>query len=275
MDLKLRAASLEDIDEIVKVEASAMTSAGYAYDNRYYFLGPGTPNRGEMTAAFAGDEMVGIGQFSVMPDGTAWLETLRVKKEWQRRGVGRAIYGRYIELMGEFGTPSAAMFTGNKNIASKTLAELNGFRLAESFSEYALLMDAAESGSMGGFEPVYCPKKARELVRGWGRFMALNRTFMHNGDALCDWLAARGAVYSDGHSTVVLGCRMLEERGWHIGYCEGDMDACLSFAIAATKRRGLPKINVTFPTSRVDIAPAVQAKGFTQSGELIVMERLG
>ena len=276
MGMTTRRAGMADMDAMLRIEESATPGYGYLYENRHFYF-DGVENRGEMVLAELDGVPVGMGQYSVLPDGSGWLEILRVEKAHQRMGAGRAIYRRYLELAQETHAPSVAMFTGWKNVASRGLAEANGFHLAASMAGYDLALDGgcADGEVLSRFRVVRDPAEARRMIdpAGWGPFMALNRTFFHYNDALIDYLCGRGMVYSDGGNTVVVGCRMLKHRGYHLGWFGGDPQVCLSLAEAVTLREGLPKLTIMFPPDRTELADVVKARGFVESGELIIMER--
>ncbi|MDO4355824.1 MAG: GNAT family N-acetyltransferase [Clostridia bacterium] len=277
MGMTTRKAGLNDLEAMLKIEASAIPGYGYLYENRHFYF-DGVENRGEMVLAELDGVPVGMGQYSVLPDGSGWLEILRVDKPHQRMGAGRAIYRRYLQLAEETGAPSVAMFTGWKNAASRGLAEANGFHLAAAMAGYDKELSAGEvdEAVLNRFRVVSSPEEARRRIdpKGWGPFMALNRTFFHYNDALAEYLCGRGMVYTDGENTVVVGCRMLKQRGYHIGWFGGDPEICLALAEAVTRREGLPKLTIMFPPERKDLAEIVAKDGYAASGELIVMERV-
>ena len=143
------------------------------------------------------------------------------------------------------------------------------------YDEMNLNLDGVEATMPDGFELVDDVDKIEELIgdhQGWGDFLVLNRTFMHYGRPLYEYLKKRNMVYFDGTNVVVLGCRKLEERGWEIGFFKGDKDTCLNFAIAKTKEKGLPTLKINFPPEREDLREYFTGKGFEDSGQRIVME---
>lgn len=277
MGMTTRRAGMADLDAMLAIEASAIPGYGYLYENRHFYF-DGVENEGEMVLAELDGLPVGMGQYSVLPDGTGWLEILRVDKPHQRMGAGRAIYRRYLELAEQTHAPSVAMFTGWKNVASRGLAEANGFHLAAAMTGYDRELDdaAADEALLSRFRKIDDPAEAAALIlpKRWGDFMALNRTFFHYNAALVNYLCRRGMVYTDGANTVVVGCRMLKHRGYHIGWFDGDAEICLALAEAVTRRENLRKLTVMFPPERCDLAQVVERAGFVPSGELIVMERV-
>lgn len=275
MEFTTRAATPADLEALLAIELDSTPGMLYMEDNRDFYFGD--ENKGEMVLAITEDgEPVGMGQYSVLPDGAGWLEILRVKKAWQSMGAGKAIYKRYLQLAQETNAPNVAMYTGRTNAASKGLAEINGFTLAAAYNEFTLPTATAPE-KPAGFEVVKDAQKIAEILDvckpTWGPFMVFNRTFMNYGMPLCEYLAARGMVYTDGVNSVVLGARMLEARGWFIAAYTGDAATCLAFAAAATCEKGLPKVNLTVPAENADVAAAAQAAGFTPVGEIIVMQK--
>ena len=268
-----RKAEMKDLDDLLAIEESAIPGYGYMYDDRFFFL-ENQGNTGKMTIAYVDGVPAGMGQYSVMPDGSGWLEILRVKKEYQKMGVGTEIYKEYMRLADETNAQSVAMFTGRRNIGSKHLAENYGFHLAAAMVEYYI--EPKEAEEVTGFRVVEDPAEATALISrnqaSWGRFMAMNRTFMHYGEDLYRYLTERKMVYTDGESVIVLGCRMLEHRGWFIGYMDGDLDRCLAFAKYAVKEKGLPRVTISIPPEREDLKALLLDHGYTEVGELIVME---
>ncbi len=221
------------------------------------------------------DELpVGMGQYSILPDGSGWLEILRVHKDYQRQGAGNAIYKRYMNIAKKTNAPSIAMFTGHRNIASKALAESHGFTLSEAHFEYSTsLLDS--TGNLHDFMPFKDPEQLFKHIQNhnWGTYIALNRTFFHINLDTCRYLCTHKMVYTDGFSVVLLGCRMLKHRGYHIGYLSGNILKCIEFAIEKTKQENLPKLTVSLPENKKELASFFEENKFTFNAELIVMEK--
>lgn len=273
MAITVRKADMSDLEDLLAIEASAIP--GYAYlDEAKDFLIGNTGNQGEMILALADGIPAGMGRYSVLPDGSGWLEILRVKKEYQRQGIGMAIYQRYMELAEETGAPSVAMFTGRRNIASKSLAERWGFAVAEDFSGYSVPLDRRAEHSE--YHLITDPDEVEARIgvwhEDWGKYMCFNRTFMKYGRPLYEWLAGRNMVYGSGETTIVLGWRMLKERGLHIGFMDGDLTDALAFAADETVQRGLPSLQIMFDRSYTDMHAFAAHHKMTHTGDLIVME---
>ena len=94
MEFTVKLATYDDRAEAVRVESETLPNATYLNDAWHYFNSLG----GGLVCVYHGDKMIGIGRFSVLPDGTGWLETLRVVPEYQRKGAGKEIYIKWLEL---------------------------------------------------------------------------------------------------------------------------------------------------------------------------------
>ena len=157
MKYVIRTATMADVPRLREIEMAAMPhSKWYSTECAPLFIEQ-KGQQGEMIVAEipelpAGDpnRTIGMGQYSAMPDGSGWLECLRILPEYQRTGAGRQIYERYQELWTETDAPHVAMFTGRKNVASKALSEVYGFEYTGAYDEYSLLLEGVEAGLPGG-----------------------------------------------------------------------------------------------------------------------------
>ena len=282
MKYEIRTATMADVPRLREIEMAAMPhSKWYSTECAPLFIEQ-KGQKGEMIVAErpdrpAGDpsKTIGMGQYSVMPDGSGWLECLRILPEYQRTGAGRQIYERYQQLWTETNAPHVAMFTGRKNIASKALSEVYGFEYTGAYDEYSLPPDGIDADCPEGFERVTDPEtvaKALDTRKNIGDHIVFNRTYLHYTQPIYRWLIEKGMVYSDGKDLLVLGARMLEERGWYLAFWTGGLGKCLDFAIAKTKEAGLPALTVNFPPEREDLKEYFESKGFHYVYSNIVME---
>jgi GNAT superfamily N-acetyltransferase len=282
MKYMTRAAAMADVPRLREIEMAAMPhSKWYSTECAPLFIEQ-KGQKGEMIVAERPDlpaddpdRIIGMGQYSVMPDGSGWLECLRILPEYQRTGAGRQIYERYQQLWIETDAPHVAMFTGRRNVASKALSEIYGFEYAGAYDEYSLPLEGVEAHCPEGFERVTDPEavaKALDAREGVGNHIVFNRTYLHYTQPIYRWLIEKGMVWSDGKTLLVLGARMLEERGWYLAFWSDGLDKCLAFAIAKTKEAGLPALTVNFPPEREDLKDYFESKGFHYVYSNIVME---
>jgi GNAT superfamily N-acetyltransferase len=276
-EIVLRRARLEDRERAIWVESKSTPNLSYVPDVFETFI---SDDVGEFSVAEVDGEVVGCGKFTVVPDGSAWLETLRVIPERQGIGVGKRFYERWLEMAGRLGVPAMRMYTGVGNVVSKGLAERYGLRLAETFRGASFPCESdAKKTSKRSFRQVTDPGRATELLmplsEGWRGFHVVNRTFYKLSPALCAHLVERGMVYEDpdSGSVITLGARFQPERMLHIGVFGGDAEACLDFALEKGLERGVARLNCDFPTSAAHVEEALTEYGFSFTpSEFICME---
>jgi GNAT superfamily N-acetyltransferase len=277
MEIVVRKARQEDRENVIWVESLSTPNLAYVGDNWNLFT---SDEVGEFSVAEADGKLVACGKFSLLPDGSAWLETLRVVPEYQRRGIGKRFYDRFYELARDRKVPAMRMYTGLRNAASKGLAELYGFSLAATYRGASLpSVEGTIKPPEKSFRLVTDPGRATELLmpfnEKWTGFLVMNRTFFSFTPVLCSFLAEKEMVYEEPESgsVITLGARFLPERALNIGVFGGDTDACLGFALEQGVERGAPRLNCDFPPSASDVQAALVDKGFTLTeSDFIVME---
>ena len=277
MEIVLRKARQEDRERAIWVESKATPNLSYVGAVWDFFT---SDEVGEFSVAEADGDVVACGKFTVVPDGSAWLETLRVIPECQGLGIGKRFYERFYELARSRGVTTMRMYTGLRNAVSKGLAELYGLRLAATYRGASMLcVQGKIPPPEGSFRLVSDPERATALLmpfrEKWTGFLVMNRTFFSLTPVLCRYLAEKEMVYEDpaSGSVVALGARFLPERALNIGVFGGDMGACLGFALEQCVERGAARLNCDFPPSAVDVQEALVEKGFNLTeSDFIVME---
>lgn len=166
-----------DLGRCLEIERAAVRSNHYLNDVIDYYR----TTKGEFTLALADNFPAGMGKLTVLYDGSAWLELLRVHPDFQRQGMGKAIYRRYLEQIAAFGCPAARMYTGVKNVASAALAEQFGLHRGPEFRGMSLPVQD------DSFQPQPKPlhllggEEATEhllpLQEKTGGFLSINHTF--------------------------------------------------------------------------------------------------
>jgi len=277
MEIVLRKARQEDRERVIWVESKSTPNLSYVGAIWGLFT---SDEVGEFSVAEADGEVVACGKFTVLPDGSAWLETLRVIPEYQGLGIGKRFYERFYELARSRGVPAMRMYTGLRNAVSKGLAELYGFRLAATYRGASLpCVQGKISSSDGGFRLVSDPERATALLmpfrERWTGFLVMNRTFFSITPTLCRHLTEKEMIYEDpaSGSVVTVGARFLPERALQIGVLGGDLERCLGFALEQGVERGAVRLNCDFPPSAVDVQGALVDSGFSLTeSDFIVME---
>ncbi|HQV29319.1 MAG TPA: GNAT family N-acetyltransferase [Thermoflexales bacterium] len=273
--ITVRRARRDDLAAINIVEAGS--TPGLRYVARVFddFV---SDEVGEFSVAEIDGQVVACGKFTVMPDHSAWLETLRVLPAYQGRGAGKRLYERFFEVARREGVTTMRMYTGVTNLVSKGLAERFGFRLAGTFRGAWLPLEAAVGPALA-FVPVTDPARATALLMPhaprWTGFVVMNRTFYALTPILCADFARAGRVFEEraSGSVVVLGARFMPEQALHIGMYAGDTRACLDFAAHLGVTRGASRVSCLFPPAAADIQAELTERGYRlESADFIVME---
>ena len=272
MDYKVKLAAYEDMERCVAVEEETMPSGTYLRDAWHYF----NSLKGGMVCVYSGEKMIGIGRFSVLFDGTGWLETLRVIPPFQNQGAGKAIYRKWLELAEELKCPSMAMFTGPTNVRSAGLADRFGLR--DTYVHHVYALKELGEGDPHGFRHIAW-HRAVELIlpkkEEYHNYICFNRTFYRINEANAKGFSIEGKTFEDPESGsfIVIGARFQHQRTMHIGMMGGDLDRCLDFAVSYAKANGNKSLTCTFCAENEELQAALEKRGFTYSNDLITKER--
>ena len=277
VEIVLRRARRGDREKTFEVESKATPNLSYLPNVFDMFV---ADEFGEFSVAELDGEVVACGKFTVVPDGSAWLETLRVIPERQGLGIGKRFYERFFDIARSRGVTTMRMYTGVKNAVSRGLAERFGFRLTATYrGAWAPCQPGATRAPTGAFRRVADPEKATALLmpfrERWTGFLVMNRTFYSLTPALCADLAEKGMVYEDpaSGSVITLGARFMPEQALHIGVFGGDAEACLGFAMQKSSGLGVGRLSCLFPPSAADVQDSLTRYGFQlEPSDFIVME---
>lgn len=276
-NIVVRRAKYDDYKPILAVEAASTPNLRYLPRVFNMFV---SDQVGEFSVAEIKGKVVACGKFTIMPDGSAWLETLRVIPAYQGRGIGKRFYQRFFELAHLNRVTTMRMYTGVNNVVSKGLAERCGFQLAATYrGAWLPCHQKAISPSHSTFRQVTNPEKATALLmssrEAWADFFVMNRTFYAITPAVCADVAQQGWVYEDpvSDSVVILGARFLPEQALHIALFRGNVTACMTFARQQGQACGAERLSSFFPRSAREIQHALLHHGFQLEGsDIIVME---
>ncbi|BES65718.1 hypothetical protein SANA_21570 [Gottschalkiaceae bacterium SANA] len=222
-------------------------------------------------------KMAGIGKFTILYDGSAWLETLRVDPKYQGLGVGKEIYKNYFVQAKKHGCKSMAMYTGAGNVVSAGLAARYLLEKAQSFRGYNLI-DFAPSQKKDTFTRV-SPQRAVELIiplaDEYHNYLVSNRTFYRINPATVMGLSMEGKVFEnvENASFIVCGARFQKLLSLHISMMDGKYCSCLEFAKNYAASQGIHKITFTIPLENIKLESFLRDSGFErESSDLITME---
>lgn len=273
MEISLKKANREDRDECLLIEKAAMNDLCYLDNVWNYF----NTTKGDLTCAYVDGIMAGIGKFTLLHDGSGWLETLRVDPKYQGLGVGKEIYNNYFEQAKKYGCKSMAMYTGSTNIVSAGLASRYNLIKTQSFRGYNLLNFSSMKEDYNFI--VVDPKRAIQLIMSiaeeYHYYLVSNRTFYKiNLDTIIGF-AIEEKVFEDTqtNSFIVCGARFQHKLSLHISMMSGDYFSCLEFAKYHAKCLGIPKITFTIPLENQKLEDFLIESGFQPEPlDLITME---
>ena len=235
---------------------------------------------GEFSVAVLDGKVVACGKFTMMPDHSAWLETIRVLPECQGLGIGKAFYARFFEVASQRNVSTMRMYTGVNNQVSKGLAEHFGFLPEETFRGlWNIGLLHLTEDFRPAFQPITDGGRAADLLlphaEAWNGFVVMNRTFYRLTPSLCRQLAMAGQVYAEeaSGSVLVVGARFMPEQALHIGLFAGDAERCLSFAGRRQAASGAAQLSCLSPTSASSIHATLLAHHFqAEASDFVVMK---
>jgi N-acetylglutamate synthase-like GNAT family acetyltransferase len=277
LEINLRRARQSDREKALEVESKSTPNLRYL---EYVFDTFVSDKIGEFSVAEMDDEIVACGKYTMMPDGSAWLETLRVIPERQGIGIGKRFYQRFFEIAKSQGVKTMRMYTGINNVVSKGLAERFGFQQAATYRGASLSYDSKSNNlPIDDFQNVTDSETSTDLImpysEQWTGFSVMNRTFYAITPSLCSYLTVKCQVYEDlrSESVITLGARFMPNHTLHVGIFGGDMEKCLKFALKKGLEKRVKQLSCLFPPSATDIQQALIKHGFNVGkSDFIVME---
>ena len=268
MAITVRIAGRSDLEDMLRIEKETMPGHTYLYETQNELL---DPEQGWMLISFDDDKPIGIAHLYRQPDGAGWFEILRVTPSEQKKGAGTAMWDRAIELCGENGLKSIAMYTGLKNVTSRKIAERKGLSLRLAVKEGELSREAAIamfSGSAPEEAPcadasafaAVCGKHGCEKAFG-GQFV-FNRTFYGFTPENLAWLCGEGMAYCGEDFAAAIGARFNKDAALQIGFIGGDEDKAIELAAKLLLAGPWPKLVIDVPEERADLIAKLSSKGF-------------
>ena len=270
MQITTRAYTPEDFERCRWIEQGAVKANHYFADVIDYYR----TTAGELTVACVDGQPVGMGKLTVLYDGSAWLELLRVHPDFQRKGVGRAIYRRYFEQIEQLGCPAARMYTGVRNVASAGLAECFGLRRGPEFhSMSAPTPDETHPTGLHRIEAAEAIERLPELVAQTGGFLSINHTFCQLNEQTLRGFAAAGWLWAEGETLLVAGARFQPRKALYIAAALGQTERALDHARHLAAVGGAQKLTFHFAPDQQELRELCAANGFEDDpSDDVVME---
>lgn len=269
--MKIRFATTDDLDVITRLEERALPilTPYVAVAQDYYF----ERAKGEILLVEKEDTPVAMGRFTVMPDETIWIETIRVDPDHQRQGIGKLIYTEIEKIAKEMNIPKMAMYTEAFNEGSMALVQQMEFDPYGVYSCYRYDLDGEYPDT--DFRPVVSIDEIHPILEShnWEGKISLNRTFYDMNKEILEEFIRRGDLYTDGNSLLLEGNRTRENGEQSMGLYLGDIPKCIDAGISLTHKKGLDTILAIFPKEREDILEILKDKGFEDTYDLHVFEK--
>lgn len=278
MNIICRAGVIEDIPKLSEIERHSTPNLIYLEGAKDVLF---DSTSGELMVAEEDGEPIGFGRFTLQYDNAAWLEILRVHEAHQNKGCGTEIWKRIMELCDIHSVPAVRMYTGENNIASRTLAERNGLSLAWEVTELALERDDAaaypakkESGAPD-FKRITDPGRIADLMElcrpQYKGYFCTNRTFYSMGEPLYEGFTSDFSVWESNGSMLSVGARFLKERALHIGNFYGDYESCIYKAVSLFMESGVPRLVTVVDAKDKERISALTDAGFKAGTSTILM----
>ncbi len=262
--MEVREMCYEDLKDVLEVEESAMKGfPGYIKDAFDYYKA----SKGELSVVLLDGKIVGVGKLSILFDGSAWLEALRVHSDFQQKGAGAAIYKRYFEQVELYDCPHVALYTGRKNVGSQKLGRRHGLETDTFYTSYSV--DTYEIDSSVEFKLSDDVPNLQSSIPHFN----INHTFYRNNEANLRGFLSQGYIYSYKDTTLIMGSRFQPRRALYIAHLEGTyIKEALEFAIKTAYDRGVKKVIIHYPSSDILYTDLLEQLGFIKDeGEDMVM----
>jgi len=270
--MTVRKLNEQDVERCKWIEAGATPRLSYIGDTIGMFI---NDPKGGLFGADIGGVLGGYGQLSHLYGSYGWLEALRVHPDYQRKGLGKALYRRFFEQMKAGGITAAGMYTNSGNAASRSLAELYSLSLKGSFTEYICSTDSLRAGESFDLVRVEADRGEKALAPCYGDcggFMTVNRTFFPAKGGLGEHFAGKGWLYADDRGSImVCGFRFQPHKALHIAYIGGDLNKLLARASRLAAASGSAQLTAMVPEDDGCRREFYEKAGFVKTGDFITL----
>ncbi|MDQ2741846.1 MAG: GNAT family N-acetyltransferase [Chloroflexota bacterium] len=140
--LHIRRALAGDLDDVLELTRDVWEGTDYV---PYVLSNWLADARGYLHVALLDNRLVGLQHVDLQPDGTAWLEGIRVSTAVRTQGIGRVLLDHGVAWARNLGSPAVRLASYSGNEASNRMAERAGLQLIRTFGLWSV--PVAESGS--------------------------------------------------------------------------------------------------------------------------------
>ncbi len=138
----IRRALASDFDDVLELTRDVWEGTDYV---PYVWSDWLADARGYFHVALLDNHLAGLQHIDLQPDGTAWLEGIRVATTARAQGIGRALLDHGVEWARNLGSPAVRLASYSGNEASNRMAESAGLHLIHSFGLWSA--PVAKSGN--------------------------------------------------------------------------------------------------------------------------------
>lgn len=188
---------------------------------------------GDLIMVYEGDYAVGMGRYSIHPDGTMWLETVRVRPDYQEKGIGTGIYEKYLEAAKEKSIKTIRLYTESFNEKSMALTKKMGYTIIQKYDYYSLKSEDNQADT-NGFELENDIDKVMNIINQnpWTDMICINNVFYEVNEDNLKWFIDMEMIYTKDDSLMIVGARHNRDSVAYIGYMAGDIEDCINSAIS-------------------------------------------
>jgi len=225
---------------------------------------------GDLIMVYDEDYAVGMGRFSFHPDGTMWLETVRVRPDYQNKHIGTGIYERYLQQAKEQGIKIIRLYTESFNEKSMGLTKKMGYKIIQKYDYYSLKSEEKEADNKG-FSLEKDLDKIMKIMKDnpWTDMICINNVFYEVNRENIQWFMDRDMIYSKDDSLLIVGARHNRDSVAYIGYMAGDIEDCINTAIAMNPGK---TISAGISKNNTELGKYFQA--FEKRYDLVVSEKI-
>jgi GNAT superfamily N-acetyltransferase len=135
MMMKIRPALRRDREQVLAFCKNTFSWGDYV--DRVWDMWFSSGKRGRLLVCEHGGRAVAMSHVAICPDGSAWLEGVRVRPDLRRSGVATDLIEGMLAYAGRHGARQASAIVAADNIASQRMVERNGFSVISNWAYYS------------------------------------------------------------------------------------------------------------------------------------------
>ena len=192
---------------------------------------------------------------------------LRVHQDYQKQGVGTAIYRRYFEQLDQYDIQRAALYTGIRNVGSCTLAK--NFGLSQECGYVSFSATPIKNENLLAFKLARTmPEMKIDIAH-----LNINHTFYPVNEATIKGFLSQGWIYTYKDTILIMGQRFQPSKALYIAYIAGSYQReAMAYALNIAYLQGVDKVTYHIPSDQSLPMALLETFHFVQDpGEDIIM----